>query len=386
MQLRLLSLNVWGLAWPVSRIPEERMRRIAGELPGLELDAVAFQEAWSAPVRAALLEGGRQAGLSHSWYRDQPSANGGILILSRWPIREAHFTPFDLGGLPQRVQHADFYGGKGFAQCVLETPHGPLELFATHLHAGYGRVGDADEYFGHRAAQAIELALAVATSTRPLAVLGDLNAGPDRDEMRILVGATGLTDTAAVAGNPAPTYRSSSPGDTKRIDYILTRSGTCRGVHVLTSRRALDGSFHFEGREEPFSDHMGVLTDIALAGPGRPLPTPTADSLDLGRRALRRGERIARKRQGEQRAAAMSAGLLAIGSGLAARATRRQWLRRAAAAGAALATLPAISWAALAEGFTPTELAGFRRVEAKLDQLTQLARERTQRQPAPPAC
>ena len=217
-------------------------------------------------------------------------------------------------------------------------------------------------------------------------MLGDLNAGPDRAEMQILIGATGLTDTAAEAGRLAPTYRSPSPGDAERIDYILTRSGVCHGVRVVASRRALEGSFPYEGREEPFSDHVGVLTDIALSGPGRPLPTPAAASLDLGRRALRRGEQIARTRQREQRVAAVSAGLLAIGSGVAARATRRQWLRRSAAAGAALASLPAMSWAALAEGFTPAEVAGFRRVEEKLEQLTRLAQERAQRQPVPPAC
>jgi len=382
MQLRLLSLNVWGLPWPISRVPDERIRRIARQLPALELDAVGFQEAWSADARAVLVQGGHQAGLPYAWHRDEALGNGGILVLSRWPIRETRYTTFDLGGLPQRVQHFDYYGGKGFAQCVLDTPAGEFELFATHLHAGYGKRGDADEYFGHRAAQAIELALGVATSSRPLAVLGDLNAELHSDEMRILLGATGLTDTAMAAGNPESTLVSDAPraaeasAPAKRIDYVLARSGTRLGIHPLTSRRTFDVPFLLEGREEAHSDHYGVLAELDLSGPGHELPAATPDSLERARRALRHGERLAHTRQAEQRVAALGAGLLALGSGATARYTRRQWLRRAGLSVAALATLPAALWAALAEGFTPTELAGFHRVATKLEQLARLTEGR----------
>jgi endonuclease/exonuclease/phosphatase family metal-dependent hydrolase len=304
------------------------------------------------------------------------------LILSRWPIRDVHFTRYDLAGLPQRIQHADWYGGKGFARCVLDTPAGEFSLFNTHLHAGYGRVGAADEYFGHRAAQMVELALAVATTSRPVAVLGDLNAEPRSQEMQILLGATALTDSAAAAGRPMPTIVRSSPygdgaaGRDARIDYVLTRPGVHAGLQATAVERTFDTPFTLEGRVETFSDHRGVLAELTLGGPGCPLPAPTPEALATARGAIRRGERIAEQRQKMQRTRALSAGALALGSAAAARWTRRQWLRRAARGVAGLALLPATLWAGLAEAFTPSEFAGYRRVAERLATLERLTNAR----------
>ena len=54
MQLRLLSLNVWGLPWPFSSMPGERMRLISADLPSFELDAISFQEVWTPGAREIL--------------------------------------------------------------------------------------------------------------------------------------------------------------------------------------------------------------------------------------------------------------------------------------------------------------------------------------------
>ncbi len=65
--------------------------------------------------------------------------------------------------------------------------------------------------------------------------------------------------------------------------------------------------------------------------------------------------------------------MLAAGSGATAYYTRRRWLRQTAFAVAGLALLPSASWLGLAEGFTPGELAAYRRVELKLAELERLA-------------
>ncbi len=68
MQLRLLTLNVWALPWPVSRDTSTRLRAISRKLPEIEADVVAFQEVWTRGAAAALLEGGRGAGYSNTWH------------------------------------------------------------------------------------------------------------------------------------------------------------------------------------------------------------------------------------------------------------------------------------------------------------------------------
>jgi len=383
MQLRLLSLNVWGLPWPVSRNPDTRMRLIGAGLADLALDAVGFQEVWTASAREVLIESGRAAGLEYSWSRDRLLGSSGLLVLSRWPIRETSFTPYALGGLPQRLTHFDYYGGKGFVQCVLDLPVGEFELITSHLQASYGRVGYADEYLGHRVAQMIELALAVATSERPLAVLGDLNARPHRDEMSLLLGATGLTDVAVAIGRDVPTllpYSPYGPDEAppgKRIDYTLARSGTQLGIRPVEAMRTFDTEFPLGGKRATFSDHTGVLAELDLDGPGRPLPAPASHALQRARRALKHGRRLAKRRRNEQRVGAAGTALLAAGSATTAYYTRREWLRRAGFALAGLSLVPAAGWVGLAEGFTPHELAAYRRVEAKLDALEQLSTERS---------
>ena len=383
MQLRLLTLNVWGLPWPVSRMPETRMRVIASELPALELDAVSFQEVWTPGEREILIDGGRKAGLEHAWFRSGLLYNSGLLVLSRWPIRETRFTHYALGGLPQRLQHMDYYGGKGFSQSVIETPAGDFELFTSHLQATYGNVGHADEYLSHRVAQMVELALAIATSERPVALLGDLNARPYHDEMSVLRGATGLTDVAIALGRepaawiPSPAHGPRSGRHHKRIDHTLGRAGITLGIRPVEWKRTLDGEFTLGGERFELSDHPGILAELDLHGPGSPLPAPARHALERASRAIERGKQLARQRRAEQRAAGATGAAFALGSGASAHYTRRRWLRRTGFALSGLALLPAVTWLGLADGFTPRELAAFAAVDDKLDKLRELEKQRT---------
>ena len=61
MRLRVATLNVWGLPEPISRDLAPRMEAIGDRLPGLDLDVVAFQEAWTASAPRSQLASGRRA-------------------------------------------------------------------------------------------------------------------------------------------------------------------------------------------------------------------------------------------------------------------------------------------------------------------------------------
>jgi len=359
------------------------MRAIAQALPALSADVVAFQEVWTPWARDTLVAAGARAGLPHAWHRNRSFGGSGLLVLSRWPIARHRFRPFTLCGLPQRLQHADYYGGKGFVQVEISAPDGALEVVATHLHAAYGRgVGFEDEYEGHRVAEIVEIAAAVARSSRPIVVMGDLNATPEREEMQVLAGITRLVDAAAAVGHPEATAISGSPyrghrgAPDERIDYVLARAGARRGLRIVDAGRRFDEEIEIEGSPGAYSDHAGVLAEIEVGGAGTALPVPSVTALQQARGLLDRGRERALYRRDGQRSFAAFGAATALAGGVAGKRSRRSFLRRASLAGAALVLAPSLAATALAEGFTPTELDGYDRVERVLDELLVLTGER----------
>ncbi|HKJ24105.1 MAG TPA: endonuclease/exonuclease/phosphatase family protein, partial [Myxococcota bacterium] len=119
--LRLATLNVWALPAGIARDVAPRMDAISARLAELELDAAALQEVWTEEARAALVEGGRRAGLLHAWHRPEAFGGSGLLLLSRRPLGDPTFQAYTLRGLPQRIQHGDYWGGKGFVVATLDT-------------------------------------------------------------------------------------------------------------------------------------------------------------------------------------------------------------------------------------------------------------------------
>jgi endonuclease/exonuclease/phosphatase family metal-dependent hydrolase len=386
MSVRLATFNVWGIPPPVGRLVDARMAEIAARLPALEIDVLACQEVWTEGAREALIAGGRAAGLARVWHREQTFGGSGLLVLSRWPLREQRFHPYKLSGLPQRIQHSDYWGGKGFAQLVVATPDGELELIDTHLHAAYGHSGLDDEYIGHRVAELVELAAEVATTARPVAVLGDLNCDGESNQLAIFLGLTGLRDSAAELDARVPTVVAGPPYNTgteapgPRIDFVLLRSGADRGLRAQSARRAFDEALTLEGEDARLSDHAGMIVDVDLGGPGSPLPAPSLDSLRRARELLEHGRGVARARQSAQRGLAAASGALALAAGIAgARLSRRDWLRGTLRAGAALALLPTFGWLGLGEGFTPVELRAYQEVVELTALFERLAAERASR-------
>src|SRR5262245_54771068 len=158
MRIRVATLNVWALPEPLARSVAPRMQAIGRRLASLDLDAMAFQEVWTEGARERLIAAGREAGLPHAWHHPA-GFGGGLLVLTRLPIRSARFDAYSRRGDPARPDHPDYYGGKGWATLELTTRAGPLLLVDTHLHARY--TSDVPHaYRAHRVGQLSELALA----------------------------------------------------------------------------------------------------------------------------------------------------------------------------------------------------------------------------------
>jgi sphingomyelin phosphodiesterase 2 len=378
MQLRVLTLNAWALPEPLSTDLTGRMRRIGEALPRLGADVVALQEIWTHGVRRQLAAAGRRAGYPHIWHNRAAFGGSGLMLLSRLPLSRAQFRRFALGGLPQRIQHGDYYGGKGFAQVELATPEGALCLLITHLQARYGERSAPDEYLGQRAAQAVEIAAAVSRRPEPTLALGDFNFQEGHPEYRVLLGLTGLRDVAAELDHrqdtSQPSHASPDPKGpaAERIDLVLARDGAAVAVAPASIRRVLDEGFGDPERPRLYSDHCGLLADIEIGGvPTRPHP-PDTEALQLAEELLARGVELASERRRQHRQLSG----LGAGTALALMGTRgylvpprRHLLRTALVVGAGAVIASSATAAALAEIFAPPELAAFERVRAVLAEL-----------------
>ena len=196
MRVRAATLNTWALPEPLADRVLARMRAIGSRIGQFDLDVIAFQEIWRSDARQILEAAGQRAGLPHRWHSGAHLGGSGLLVLSRFPIEKARFERFDLGGLARRIDHGDYWGGKGFVQLRLATDAGPLTFIDTHLHARYS--GDvAHQYRGHRVGQIVQLAMGSIETTDPVIAAGDFNFTEGQPEYQVLTGLTGMRDAAA---------------------------------------------------------------------------------------------------------------------------------------------------------------------------------------------
>jgi sphingomyelin phosphodiesterase 2 len=376
MRIRVATLNVWALPAPFGRRVRKRMRAIGAELPSLDLDAIAFQEVWTAEARRILLRGGREAGLVHAWHNDSDLGGSGLLVLSRLPIETVAFERFFLPGRPQRIDHPDYYGGKGFARVRLATPAGPVTFLDTHLHARYG--GDvAHEYLAYRIGEIVQMAMRIAVAHEPLIAAGDFNFREGDPEYRVFRGLARVRDVAAEFGRPEPTifgdnpFRGGTSNNGRRIDFLFVRDGRQLGVRARETRRVFDDVFELGGRPASYSDHAGVLAELEIE---RSSPVP-ASGLDpeaarLASRLLAEGRRLAeRQRRGDRALAGIGFGtaLLAAAGVRRPSVTRRRLLRAGLQGAGILALTPSVGFSILSEVFTPYELRAFDHLAALLD-------------------
>jgi len=358
------------------------MEAIGQRLGSLDADVVAFQEVWSPPARARLIEAGRRAGYAEVWSKPGSIGASGMLVLSRLPIRASRFIRFSLCGFPQDVTRGDYYGGKGIAIVTLDTPAGPVALLSTHLIPHYGDYGPEDTYMGHRIAEVVELADALAQIEIPAIVVGDFNFTEREPEYEVLVGLSGITDVAAalewreVTIVPGPPYRANESPPGVRIDYVFVRDGVERAVVPHSIGRVLDETIEIEGEPAGYSDHAGLLAEVVLDATRPVRLPPSAEAVAQAESFLREGRGNAERRRHDQRGLAAGGGvvaLAAVGSASIAPISRRGLLRAAAIGlpALALASTAGVGWRA--DRVVADELAGYDEVELLLERIARAA-------------
>ena len=374
VQLRVATLNTWALPWPLAETPSARIRAIGNELSRLELDAIGFQEVWTPKARRLLIEAGRRAGLSHAWH-PQSTLQGGLLLLSRHPIRNASFEPFALRGHPEQPLQGDYFGGKGYAHLSLRVGDRNLSLVDTHLQARYAsRV--THEYRSHRTGQVVQTALALRELREPLIVLGDFNFREYTPEYQVLTGLSGLRDVAAELDSREATVQASNPyrfGRTRpdhRVDFVFVRDGERAAFTSRSIRRSFVEPFLLEGNLASHSNHAGLVAELDLDS-GVPLPRNVADeTLRLASELLTEGLETSKRRRSNRRSVVGAgigcAALFASSQATPAPMERRRFLSRLAKLGILASLTPSLGYSLLSELVVPQEIDAFSGLLAKL--------------------
>ncbi|KAA0166350.1 hypothetical protein FNF27_07512 [Cafeteria roenbergensis] len=325
-RIRVLCLNVWGIPM-FTRRRKDRFRVMEHffRTNARRYDIVCLQELFVAEERQRLVDAAAEGGLTfeHRWEAGVPLAFGatgtGVHVLSRWPFAETAFFPFPANGFATDIGRFDYHAGKGLVQCTVASPHGMVDVFATHLHAQYAVwESDLDDTLPDRIGQIAVLAQAIRASRAPLRILaGDLNATPSSVELRLLQRLTGMVDTlswglgtgeAAQAalfsrtcgyfGNdnsPAHVTKTSESthDENCRLDFVLAATGdspACgRSWAVAEARLALDLPQALPGNPDAppvcVSDHSGVEATLELR-PVAPKAAPPAAAPPASRPAL----------------------------------------------------------------------------------------------------
>jgi endonuclease/exonuclease/phosphatase family metal-dependent hydrolase len=357
MALRLGTFNVWGLPESFADDVSSRMRGVASRLHDLDLDVLLIQEAWTEEVRDTL----REAALDADFVvAGGDGSTGGLMVLSRLPVRTSRFERFWFRGDPERIVQGEFLGGKGFQTLTIEADSGPVSLINTHLHARYRRFRPRLNS-AVRTAQLVQIVGAMHVLDGTALVGGDFNCSPDDPEYKIFSGLAGTFELGDGRSHPTLSntnfYKRERKGMDKRIDYLFVRPGSgvrwrCRGADSLFAEPE-----RIQRRDRSLSDHYGFRAEleweqgIAAAGYFAGSSGPDPDIFDRARSLLEVGREEADRRE---RAHFRSAGgwitgaLLAAGLRRHPSIDRRRFLQGSANVVAFLALVPAVGYGTLA--------------------------------------
>jgi len=259
VRVRVATWNVWWRFGPWQR----RQDLIAAELADLAADIVCLQEAFvDAGGRDQPAELADHLGLGHHRYTagaEQAGVAFGNAVLSRWPITRQQVV--ELPADPDGDEH------RRALIVGIAAPSAELVVVTTHLNFRW-------VHSATRQAQVRTICEALTDwqpFPRPPILTGDLNAGPDCEEMRMLtckvappVRTVGFFDAWEIAGEGAGhtwSRGNSHVGATsvepdRRIDYVLVG-------HPMGSNRVIVEEVRRFGMTATDdlhpSDHFGVV-------------------------------------------------------------------------------------------------------------------------------
>lgn len=247
------------------------MVAIATEVATGNYDLVVLQEVWSY-YDFEMIARKTSPVLPYSHYFRSGVIGSGLCILSKGKIVDSLFQVWPLNGYVHKIQHGDWFGGKGVGMCRIHYLGLQINLYTAHLHAVYNH--KRDEYLSHRVCQAFEFSQFVTATSHNsdlTIVAGDFNAEPLDVPYRLLchnstlrdafgecekkedeIGAT--NETSRNTYTPKSVLKLSPLG--RRIDYVLFGHKEGTEVKTLLCSLPLD---KVPGRDFSYSDHEAVV-------------------------------------------------------------------------------------------------------------------------------
>ena len=244
--LDVLTINLWGLPWPIARDRRRRKRRFERYVTRAAYDLIGIQELWWPWNRTLALD---------SLVLPTSDRDSGLALAGRLPAGEA----------PQ-VRHFRHRAGfdcmkrKGILSSRIRLGGGlDIAVHVTHLQAGRGHAGV-------RARQIDELLEVVSADDAPALIMGDFNfysGHSDDRESDARLRAHGFED-AAEAADAQPTYTSANRyvwrrRCAERFDRIFFRAGRGARFRVREVEALSDLS-------APLSDHHPVRARLDVDG------------------------------------------------------------------------------------------------------------------------
>ena len=359
MTLRLGTFNVWGLPeiFGLGEDVTSRTREIARRLRHSDLDVLMIQEAWTEAVRNTLRAGARLAGFE---VVEDPEASGGLMTLSRVPVRAVRFEGFAFRGDPERIGQGEFLGGKGFQALEIETETGWVSLVNTHLHARY-RKARPRLNSAVRVAQLLQIVRYLAETPGTVILGGDFNCSLSDMEYEVFEGLSGAIELGGGTRHPtlssANYYKHHRTSEDKRIDFLFVRPATGVEWQAKDARLLFAESAEIREITRSLSDHFGFRSELDLgASPFPPSDAkiahpPSKRALALARDLLAVGDAETDRRFSTHMESALAfVGLAAVSCGAqrVPAVDRRRFLRGALGAVAWLSVTPAVGYGALA--------------------------------------
>lgn len=278
IQLKIITLNCWGIPC-LSSNRSERITAIASELLAGSYDFAVLQEVWSNSDYNWIADSCATA-LPYSHYFHSGVIGAGICIFSKAPIIDALFQCWTLNGYAHKIQHGDWFGGKGVGLCKVLYQGLKINVYTAHLHAEYHR--PHDEYLSHRICQAFEFSQFVKMTgeTSDLNIVaGDFNTEPDDLAYRIIRYNANLLDSflhceqkmvaadevGGTSEHPRNSYTSKASlktcPDGKRIDYVFYNYNSGTEVTCVSCTTPLDKC---PDQSFSFSDHEAVVATLYI--------------------------------------------------------------------------------------------------------------------------
>jgi endonuclease/exonuclease/phosphatase family metal-dependent hydrolase len=260
--IRIVSWNLHGLPWPLSRDPLGRMRNIAAVIAEQQPDVVALQEVWFGAYLQRLIDDLRDTYTAERLRRIGSLPRGGLAILVRknsgWsPDGTPIWMQYERSAPAYRIWESDGISAKGLLALRLRRDDRQrFVLVDTHLQSQYPENGR--DYVLVRRDQLDELegALTWRFHGEPILITGDFNTRPFERLYATHIKSLGndlTADLRTACGPWCGTNIDARDGHHDWIDYVIARTFPVHAQATLVRN---------DGMDWPYSDHDGLLVRL----------------------------------------------------------------------------------------------------------------------------